>query len=128
MANIKYQFLQAINASFKENMDKHSIKKVEGASNKIFSYSARKNVLNVASDFAKLRKKGIFKFEKPEDAALPEPNSKKVHKEEAREEIEYSNGIEEVFGNEKTGFQIFGAFLYAGAVLLIVLLIDQWKL
>ena len=52
MANIKYQFLQAINASFKENMDKHSIKKVEGASNKIFSYSARKNVLNVASDFA----------------------------------------------------------------------------
>lgn len=52
MANIKYQFLQAINASFKENMDKHSIKKVEGASNKIFSYSSRKNVLNVASDFA----------------------------------------------------------------------------
>ena len=35
---------------------------------------------------------------------------------------------QEVFGNEKTGFQIFGAFLYAGAVLLIVLLIDQWKL
>lgn len=61
----------------------------------------KEDALNVASDFAKLSKKGSFKFEKPEAAALPEPNSKKVHKEEAQEEIEYSNGIEEVFGNEK---------------------------
>ena len=53
MANIKYQFLQAIENSFKENMDKHSIKKTEGHTDKIFSYAARKNIINVASDFSK---------------------------------------------------------------------------
>ncbi len=64
MANIKYQFLEAINFSFREGMDKHSIKKTEGASNKIFSYSARKNVLNVASDFANFLKNNYTGNEK----------------------------------------------------------------
>lgn len=53
MGNIKYQFLQAIENSFKENMDKHSIKKTEGHTDKIFSYAARKNIINTASEFSK---------------------------------------------------------------------------
>jgi integrase len=52
MANIKYQFKSAIDNSFKEGMDKHSIKRTEGNSDKIYSYAARKNLLNVSADFA----------------------------------------------------------------------------
>ncbi len=63
----------------------------------------QEDALDIASDFAKNRKKGIFKFEKPEESALPEPNSKKVKKEDVQEDdSDYSNGIEEVFGAEKT--------------------------
>lgn len=51
--NIKYQFLNAINNNFKEGMSKESIKKsgqMDGT--RIFSYSDRKNLIDVASNFS----------------------------------------------------------------------------
>ena len=51
--NLKYQFLQAINNSFKENMDKHA-DKANGIRNtdKIYSYSARRNLIDLSANFA----------------------------------------------------------------------------
>ncbi len=51
--NLKYQFLQAINNSFKENMDKHA-DKANGIRNtdKIYSYSARSNLIDLSANFA----------------------------------------------------------------------------
>lgn len=55
--NLKYQFLQAINSSFKENMDKHS-DKANGIknTNKIYSYSARSNLIDLSANFANFMK------------------------------------------------------------------------
>lgn len=55
--NLKYQFLQAINNSFKENMDKHS-DKANGIRNtdKIYSYSARSNLIDLSANFANFMK------------------------------------------------------------------------
>ncbi len=54
---LKYQFLQAINNSFKENMDKHS-DKANGIRNtdKIYSYSARSNLIDLSANFANFMK------------------------------------------------------------------------
>lgn len=51
--NIKYQFLYAINQNFKENQDKHSLKKEHRIGQAtIFSYSARTNLIDISSCFA----------------------------------------------------------------------------
>lgn len=51
--NLKYQFLQAINNSFRESMDKHS-DKANGIRNtdKIYSYSSRTNLIDLSANFA----------------------------------------------------------------------------
>lgn len=55
--NLKHQFLHAINSSFKEGMDKHSLK-AQGVRNdgKIFSYSDRKNLIDTACNFSNYMK------------------------------------------------------------------------
>lgn len=55
--NLKYQFLNAINDNFKEGMSKNSIKEA-GQMNgtRIFSYSDRKNLIDVASNFSEFMK------------------------------------------------------------------------
>lgn len=56
--NIKYQFLHAINNSFKENQDKHSLKKQHLTGKEtIFSYSARKDLVDLSSSFSNWLKK-----------------------------------------------------------------------
>lgn len=51
--NIKYQFLHAINSNFKENQDKHSLKaEHQTGKETIFSYSARKDLINLSSNFS----------------------------------------------------------------------------
>ena len=55
--NLKYQFLNAINNNFKEGQDKHSIKSSGQMNNtRIFSYSDRENLKDVASNFANYMK------------------------------------------------------------------------
>lgn len=56
--NLKYQFLQAINNSFKENMDKHA-DKANGIRNtdRIYSYSARSNLIDLSANFSTFMKK-----------------------------------------------------------------------
>lgn len=56
MANLKYQFLQAINNSFREGMDKHSLKKFEGNEDKIYSYGARDTIVDVSCQISKFMK------------------------------------------------------------------------
>ena len=55
--NLKYQFLNAINDNFKEGMSKNSIKEA-GQMNgtRIFSYSDRTNLIDVASNFSNFMK------------------------------------------------------------------------
>lgn len=55
--NLKYQFLNAINNNFKEGMSKNSIKEA-GQMNgtRIFSYSDRTNLIDVASNFSNFMK------------------------------------------------------------------------
>lgn len=51
--NLKYQLKHAIDQHFKEGMDKHAIKRAgERDGVKIFSYADRKNLIDVASNFA----------------------------------------------------------------------------
>ena len=50
--NLKYQFLNCIERSFKERMDKHSIKAQGKDNSKIFSYADRKNLIDLSSNFA----------------------------------------------------------------------------
>lgn len=51
--NSEYQFLQTINNSFRESMDKHS-DKANGVRNtdKIYSYSSRSNLIDLSANFA----------------------------------------------------------------------------
>ena len=56
MANIKYQFFQAITNSFRKGMDKHSMKKFEGHEDKIYSYAARDTIMDVSCQIAKFMK------------------------------------------------------------------------
>lgn len=55
--NLKHQFIYAIENNFKEGMDKHSMK-ADGIRNdgKIFSYADRKNLIDVACNFANYMK------------------------------------------------------------------------
>ena len=50
--NLKYQFLNCIERSFKEGMDKHSLKKQGKDNSRVFSYSDRKNLIDLSSNFA----------------------------------------------------------------------------
>ena len=55
--NLKYQFLTAINNHFAEGMDKHAIKRSgEMNGTRIFSYSDRSNLVDLASGFAEYMK------------------------------------------------------------------------
>lgn len=55
--NIKQQFIYAIEDNFREAMDKHSMK-INGVRNdgKVFSYADRKNLIDVACNFANFMK------------------------------------------------------------------------
>lgn len=55
--NLKHQFLHAIEDNFQEGMDKHSMKS-DGITNdgKIFSYADRKNLIDLACNFANFMK------------------------------------------------------------------------
>lgn len=50
--NIKYQFLHCINTNFREGMDKHSLKSQGKYNSRIFSFSDRKNLLDLSSSFS----------------------------------------------------------------------------
>lgn len=50
--NIKYQFKHCIDIHFKEGMDKHSLKSQGKDNSKIYSYSDRKNLIDLSSSFA----------------------------------------------------------------------------
>ena len=50
--NIKYQFLHCINTNFREGMDKHSLKSQGKDNSRIFSFSDRKNLLDLSSSFS----------------------------------------------------------------------------
>lgn len=50
--NIKYQFKYCIDSHFKEGMDKHSLKAQGKNNGKIYSYSDRKNLIDLSSNFA----------------------------------------------------------------------------
>ena len=55
--NLKYQFLTAIDQHFKEGMDKHSVKHAaEMNGTRIFSYSDRSNLVDLASGFSEYMK------------------------------------------------------------------------
>ena len=72
--NLKYQFLNAINQNFKEGMDKHSLKssgQMNGA--RVFSYSDRKNLIDVASNFS-----NWMKQEHPEVKQVKDVNSNHI--------------------------------------------------
>lgn len=66
--NLKYQFLNAINNNFKENMDKHSIKANNQMDNtRIFSYADRKNLIDVASNFSNFMKSNYSEVKQVKD-------------------------------------------------------------
>lgn len=66
--NLKYQFLNAINSNFKEGMDKHSIKANGEMNNtRIFSYSDRKNLIDVASNFSNFMKTNYSEVKQVKD-------------------------------------------------------------
>lgn len=50
--NIKYQFKHCIDVRFQEGMDKHSIKRSGKDNSKIYSYSDRKNLIDLSANFA----------------------------------------------------------------------------
>ena len=53
--NLQYQFLSAINGTFKEGMDKHSIQREngKGMSDKIYSYANRKDLVQTSAAIAR---------------------------------------------------------------------------
>lgn len=50
--NIKYQFKYCIDTHFREGMDKHSMKRNGKDNSKIYSYSDRKNLIDLSSNFS----------------------------------------------------------------------------
>lgn len=59
--NLKYQFKNVIDRHFVEGMDKHSIKKNRDMNGeRIFSYSDRKNLIDLSCSFANYMKNGAF--------------------------------------------------------------------
>lgn len=65
--NLKYQFLNCIEQHFKENLNKHSIKKVGKTGNEVFSYSQRKNLIDVASNFSNYMKENHAEIKQVKD-------------------------------------------------------------
>lgn len=69
--NLKYQFKNAIDNNFKESMDKHSIKHVEGIGNgKIFSYSDRKNLIDFSANLSNYLKLNYLEIKKITDIKI----------------------------------------------------------
>lgn len=66
--NLKHQFIHAIEDNFKEGMDKHSMK-ANGQRNdgKIFSYSDRKNLIDVACNFSNYMKENYMDIKMVKD-------------------------------------------------------------
>lgn len=54
--NLKYQFMNCIQKNFRESVDKHSLKQTGKKGTEIFSYSQRKNLIDVSSNFANYMK------------------------------------------------------------------------
>lgn len=52
LRNIKYQFKHCIDMHFKEGMDKHSIKASGKDNSKIYSFSDRKNLIDISASFS----------------------------------------------------------------------------
>ena len=50
--NLKYQFMNCIQKNFKENLNKHSIKQTGKSGSEIFSYSQRKNLIDLSANFS----------------------------------------------------------------------------
>lgn len=71
--NIKYQFKYCIDTHFKEGMDKHSLKSQGKDNSKIYSYSDRKNLIDLSSNFA-----NWLKINYPEIKQLYEINSSHI--------------------------------------------------
>ena len=66
--NIKYQFLHAINQNFKENQDKHFLKKEHRTGQAtIFSYSTRTNLIDISSCFANWLKNSHLEIKQVKD-------------------------------------------------------------
>lgn len=54
--NLKYQFKNVIDNSFREGMDKHSMKAMGKDNSKIYSYSDRKNLIDLSANFSNYMK------------------------------------------------------------------------
>ena len=50
--SLKYQFLNCIEKNFKEGINKHSLKQTGKQGNEIFSYSQRKNLIDLSANFS----------------------------------------------------------------------------
>ena len=65
--NIKYQFKYAIEQSFKAGADKHSMKRNEAENGNrgttTFSYSDRKNLIDVSANFSNWMKDRIAQYD-----------------------------------------------------------------
>ncbi len=73
--NIFYQLKSSIDNSFREGMDKHSIKQNQGASDKIFSYAARKDLIAFSHRFADFIKENYPEIKKIKDVNIEQVNS-----------------------------------------------------
>lgn len=79
--NIKYQFFYAINENFKENQDKHSLKKQHLIGQEtIFSYSSRTDLINLSSNFANWLKETHPEIKKVKDISVSNIAEFLVHK------------------------------------------------
>lgn len=54
--NLKYQFMNCIQKNFKEGINKHSLKQTGKQGSEIFSYSQRKNLINLSANFSNYMK------------------------------------------------------------------------
>lgn len=50
--NLKYQFKHSIDSHFREKVNKHSLKKMGKQGTEVFSYSQRKNLIDLSSNFS----------------------------------------------------------------------------
>lgn len=50
--NLKYQFMNCIEKNFKEGINKHSLKQSGKRGDEVFSYSQRKNLIDLSSNFS----------------------------------------------------------------------------
>ncbi len=73
--NIFYQLKTSVDNSFKEKMDKHSIKQTEGATDKIYSYAARKDLIDFSHRFADFIKENYPNIKQVKDISVEQINS-----------------------------------------------------